>query len=205
MNDQGQVKLRKCPTCGHENYTRQDYVCDNCAVLTSRLDAAKADNKALRHAATDAYALGREDERAETGRAQEERDNLKERLGSVLDGFRHYTLENGEQLDLTNAEEVLGLVKKAAECDRLRTGRDALRYQIVRYNEMAGKDADELARLRDALRKIHEGATGQLAEPRSRGDDQFALTQIATEVERVLDVGTGKKGGVVMENAETTV
>lgn len=42
------------------------------------------------------------------------------------------------------------------------------------------------ARAVEALRRIHEGATRQLAEPRSvLDDDQYALTAIATECEAV--------------------
>ena len=40
--------------------------------------------------------------------------------------------------------------------------------------------------LRVALERIHEGATRQLAEPRDHGDDQYALTSIATVAEDAL-------------------
>lgn len=44
----------------------------------------------------------------------------------------------------------------------------------------------EAARAVEALRRCHEGAARQLAEPRDNDNDQYALTAIATDCEAVL-------------------
>jgi len=44
----------------------------------------------------------------------------------------------------------------------------------------------EAARAVEALRRCHEGAARQLAQPRDNDNDQYALTAIATDCEAVL-------------------
>ncbi len=87
-------------------------------------------------------------------------------------------------------EEVRRLTQAVGD---LRKERDRAVKEAQRQDSVAKalrKDRDALAadnaRLRAALDRAFEGAARQLAEPRHHGNDQYALTAIATTCEAAL-------------------
>lgn len=66
----------------------------------------------------------------------------------------------------------------------------ALNMQLVKNHDVmqAERDAAQAgeARAVEAVRRCHEGAARQLAEPRDHDNDQYALTVIATDCEAIL-------------------
>lgn len=105
-------------------------------------------------------------------------------------------------------DKIMRLLEKVSQdVARLQKERDEARAEATRFSEMADNfsthcqaacdKADalevdlatakaEAARAAEALRRIHEGACRQLAEPRNHYNDQFALTAIATDCEAVF-------------------
>lgn len=67
-----------------------------------------------------------------------------------------------------------------AKFEDLSAETDRLRVEVERLREHE-------ARAVEALRRCHEGAARQLAEPRDHDNDQYALTAIATDCEAVLE------------------
>ena len=70
--------------------------------------------------------------------------------------------------------------------DRIEQKLERLRERLAAVE--AERDAAQAgeARAVEALRRCHEGAARQLAEPRDHDNDQYALTAIATDCEAVL-------------------
>lgn len=134
-------------------------------------------------------------------------DALNEVACWVPDGTRRSPLERGAKVETVHdlmqmiiaairaaggaREEVRRLTQANAD---LREERDRAVKEAQRQDAVAKglrKERDALAadseRLRAALDRAFEGAARQLAEPRHHGNDQYALTDIATTCELALD------------------
>jgi hypothetical protein len=143
------------------------------SIIASAIEAHTADLRALL-----AQQAQRADE-AERGRVAEAKRGDEVLTEFVAEKARADEAENSRKVGLKRIE-----FEMAAK-DRYKAQRDAALAQITRYNEMAGRDADELARLRASEARLRE-ALKPFAEMHTKGEVEFAGRVVGPNALRAL-------------------
>ena len=117
------------------------------------------------------------------------RQELHERVDSLLDTLQMRFEALQARLVAVEAERDAAL-KRATEARETADNYAGHCNEACKQLEVVEAERDAArageARAVEALRRCHEGAARQLAEPRDHDNDQYALTAIATDCEAVL-------------------